>query len=119
MPYTTGGFGSSSSRSGGRGDSGGGGDTRSWVAVPTVRTPRSLRWDALVIGGFVTTLRIRSQAESYRLKLEYADHGSGRKIPAIWHVASAYPGVFYPRNVVLKTEWGGLQSYSQRGTRFS
>ena len=43
-----------------------------------------------------TTLRIQLQAESYLLSLKRLDPGSGRKIPAIWHGAGAYPSVFIP-----------------------
>ena len=37
------------------------------------------------------------------LSLDCLDPGSGRRIPAIWYSAGAYPVFFYPRNLVLKT----------------
>ena len=41
---------------------------------------------------FLATLRIRLEAKSWHI----IDSGIGRKIPAIWHGADAYPGGFIP-----------------------
>ena len=46
--------------------------------------------------GRLTTLRISLQAEACLFCLECLDPSSGRNIPAIWHGAGAYPGVFIP-----------------------
>ena len=64
----------------------------------------------------VATLRLRLQEESCLLSFKCLDPGSGRKIPAIWHGADAYPGVLSQkpstdndqvRVVVLRIAWGG------------
>ena len=48
--------------------------------------------------GLLPTLRISLQEESciFLLFLKCLAPGSGRKIPAIWHGACTYPGVFIP-----------------------
>ena len=43
-----------------------------------------------------STLIIRLQAESCHFLRGCLDPGSGRKIPAVWHGAGAYHGVFIP-----------------------
>ena len=48
----------------------------------------------------LSKLIIRLQVESCLFLLQVPRSG---KIPAMWHGAGAYPGVFYPRKRVLKT----------------
>ena len=48
-------------------------------------------------GSTFPRFRMCLQAESCRVLLKCLHPGSGRKIPAIWQGAGAYPGVFIPK----------------------
>ena len=53
-----------------------------------------------------STLSIYCRQNPALLSLECLDADSGRRILAIWHGTSAYPGLcFYPRNLVLNIEY--------------
>ena len=48
------------------------------------------------------TLASEPRHKTALFSLETLDPGSGRKHPAKWHGAGAYPGDFYPINLVLR-----------------